>query len=96
MDFKGIDLEEDPKWGAFMLLKMNINPGREVFSDEPCLICLGQNKEYASYLLPCNHTVHTRCFRKFLFSKQDILCPVCGPIKFDKNFPGLESKDWHK
>ena len=49
--------------------------------DNVCVCCLGKNKEFDSYLLPCGHTSHTRCFRKYINIVNKCVCPICN--KFD-------------
>lgn len=47
---------------------------------EICLICHFVNKKYDKYKLKCNHTYHTRCFRRYCFFKDAIKCPLCNDI----------------
>ena len=47
-----------------------------------CLVCLGVNNSWESYILPCGHTAHTRCFRKFITLSNKCICPVCKKMDF--------------
>ena len=40
------------------------------------------NNTWDSDVLPCNHTAHTRCFRRYLFQENVMSCPACGPLEF--------------
>ena len=49
--------------------------------DKLCLICHDTNSAYDKYKLTCKHTFHTRCYRRYCFYKDAIICPLCNEIK---------------
>ena len=57
--------------------------------DALCIACLCDEKEdgndWHRYILPCNHVIHTRCYRAFLSKKNDMClhCPYCGKLDTD-------------
>jgi len=53
-----------------------------------CLICQieEQKPKFDKYKLKCKHQYHTRCFRRYCFYKNKVLCPLCGDIQPFKEF----------
>jgi len=54
-------------------------------SKETCYVCLDENSEWMSHILPCGHSIHTRCYAAYIKTKTKFSCPVCG--EFDGNDP---------
>ena len=57
----------------------------KIKSKNRCMCCLGENDEWESYILPCGHSVHTRCFRKYIGGKDECICPVCKTFEIKKD-----------
>lgn len=49
-------------------------------TNEPCVVCNGINGTWDSYVLSCSHKAHTRCFRRYLFTRNAYACPVCDVL----------------
>jgi len=59
------------------------------YTDKECYVCLMSEKKWLSYVLPCGHTCHSRCFASYCNMKKSYKysCPVCG--EFDPNDKNL-------
>jgi len=69
-------------------LHLNIYIGKglvNIRSKETCYVCLDENSEWMSNILPCGHSIHTRCYAAYIKTKTKFSCPVCG--EFDENDP---------
>ena len=47
-----------------------------------CMVCLMDEYEqhhayWAKVQLKCGHVAHTRCFRKWCYTKGKVVCPIC-------------------
>ena len=47
-----------------------------------CMVCLMDEYEkhqtyWAKVQLKCGHIAHTRCFRKWCYTKEKVVCPIC-------------------
>ena len=51
-------------------------------TNEPCVVCKDVNGTWDSDVLPCGHTAHRRCFRRYLFIENVMSCPTCGLLEF--------------
>ena len=49
-------------------------------NDGECLVCMMSNPDWDKYHLICNHSFHTRCYRKWLETTHKLACSVCGDI----------------
>ena len=49
-------------------------------SEEVCMICLCVKREWMKYQLRCGHQFHTRCYRKWLATKNKLNCTLCGDL----------------
>ena len=58
-------------------------------TDKECYVCLMSESKWASYILPCGHTCHSRCYASYCNMKKSYVysCPVCGD--FDPNDKNL-------
>jgi hypothetical protein len=69
-----------------ILLKYGIS---SVKTDKECYVCLMSESKWHSYILPCGHTCHSRCYAAYCGMKKSYVysCPVCGD--FDPNDKNL-------
>ena len=55
-------------------------------TDKDCLVCLEPNIEWTSFILPCGHALHTRCYAAYCNTQTVFSCPVCREFDLtDKN-----------
>ena len=47
-------------------------------NNEKCSLCFVVNNLYDKYTLTCKHTYHTKCFRRYCFLRDAIICPMCN------------------
>ena len=83
MLFNGINIE-DIQENLTIELMSDMSNLKVLETDNLCSCCLGNNKLWESYLLPCGHTVHTRCFRKYVSISQKCVCPICKKLEFPR------------
>ena len=59
------------------------------YTNKECYVCLMSEEKWLSYILPCGHTCHSRCFASYCDMKKSYKysCPVCG--EFDPNDKNL-------
>ena len=76
-DYKGVELNGDD-CDPNVLFLFNTPANRTIKTKNKCACCLGHNKSWESFILPCGHTAHTRCMLKHLTYKKILHCPVCG------------------
>ena len=48
-----------------------------------CCCCLGEDDNLESYILPCGHTAHTRCFRKYMSVSSKCECTICRNMELN-------------
>jgi hypothetical protein len=56
-----------------------------------CIVCMMDETEeniiinnghhWERYIIKCGHKIHTRCFRRWCFSKNRVNRPYCGNVK---------------
>ena len=80
-EYKGIDVKNIEAIKTFC--HFGITEG--IFTNKTtnkCMVCLGENNKWDSYIIPCGHTVHTWCFRKYMTVTNKCVCPVCNTLVF--------------
>jgi len=78
--YNGLDLEY--RTALSMDIHLASQFPQHMFTSNTCAVCLGKNPAFESYILPCKHSCHTRCYRRFADSKKSLDCPICGKIEW--------------
>ena len=80
-EYKGIFLDFHVKNMVDLVQEYGVTDFINMCTKNKCMVCLGENKEWNSIVLPCLHTVHTRCYANYVATKKKLLCPICGDLK---------------
>lgn len=70
----------------------NSNTLKTIKTHNKCEVCNGSNYDFDSHKLCCNHTVHSRCYRRYVYQEEEISCPECGVLDWHNDAPTIISK----